>query len=665
MSGLFLNFFEFQLSKYTFACQFLPYHIFGTETAYKNLRESYPDNFFSRYGDKIYCWPLVEGAKPPPKSQTIQVNANDQPLLVNKILEMALITFLQDKGTHDLYYHSYSHTWKIISRKQLLGSGIEGLDVNRQINLNPFYFQPGSRTSFGIVLSATVRNRFKWKREDFEKNGIDTSGLKGEGNIIFANRQSLKRFLMARGAEETYARELEKCDSNSKRFEVIQDFHNWLAKNLSKIFLPDNIRIVSLNMKYLPYQNGLVKAEILQKPIRFYFGGKTSMEERLYYNQQVQKYKPYSYELFENQVVKIAVLCPKEYEGISEGFINHLEKKLKQELHINRVVFNFCYIEGTDLRFYKDNLYNQGLLSSNLVIVIVNEEQEKLPSNLSPYHVCKAKLIGNGIPTQDIQAKNLKGYNQFILNNVALNIYAKLGGTAWTIEKEEKRKEELVVGIGSTSDLHGKHILGIAQIFHSDGRYLVGDCAPLSTYDNYVENLSSYLYSTLDGVIKNHINIDNEFRIIIHLFKSASNRYEIHAVEKAIQNFHDLSFKYALVHLGYGHNFRFYSNDGHSEINRGTYLKLDSHSALLHFVPKSDLPLYIQLDRRSTFKDLYYLSKQIFWFSNLSHRSYLPAKKSVTITYPSLMAQLTEKLKTVEGWDYDRLSKVSDKLWFI
>jgi hypothetical protein len=33
--------------------------------------------------------------------------------------------------------------------------------------------------------------------------------------------------------------------------------------------------------------------------------------------------------------------------------------------------------------------------------------------------------------------------------------------------------------------------------------------------------------------------------------------------------------------------------------------------------------------------------------------------------YPSLMANITEKLKEVDGWDYERLRAVSEKLWFI
>ena len=43
----------------------------------------------------------------------------------------------------------------------------------------------------------------------------------------------------------------------------------------------------------------------------------------------------------------------------------------------------------------------------------------------------------------------------------------------------------------------------------------------------------------------------------------------------------------------------------------------------------------------------------------------MPSKRTVTIMYPSLMAKMTEELKKVDGWDYERLKAVSDKLWFI
>ncbi|MEO5644057.1 MAG: hypothetical protein ABIQ40_16920 [Bacteroidia bacterium] len=155
------------------------------------------------------------------------------------------------------------------------------------------------------------------------------------------------------------------------------------------------------------------------------------------------------------------------------------------------------------------------------------------------------------------------------------------------------------------------------------------------------------------------------FRLIFHLFKSASEEYEITAINGLKARLAEYNFEFALVHLAYGHNFRLYYNDGRYDVNQGTYIQLSKHSALLHFVVKSDLPLKIDLDRRSTFTSLFYIAKQVYWFSHLSHRSYMPSKRTVTIMYPSLMVKMTEELKKVDGWDYERLKAVSEKLWFI
>ena len=151
------------------------------------------------------------------------------------------------------------------------------------------------------------------------------------------------------------------------------------------------------------------------------------------------------------------------------------------------------------------------------------------------------------------------------------------------------------------------------------------------------------------------------------MFKSASNRYEIKAVENIINKFQteNLSFKYAFVHLAYGHNFRLYTNDGKANTAKGTYIELTKLRSLIHFVQESTIPLEVEIDRRSTFQDLRYISKQIYWFSHLSHRTFMPSKKTVTILYPSIMSGLMEKLREIEDWDRKRPEKITEKLWFI
>ena len=46
-----------------------------------------------------------------------------------------------------------------------------------------------------------------------------------------------------------------------------------------------------------------------------------------------------------------------------------------------------------------------------------------------------------------------------------------------------------------------------------------------------------------------------------------------------------------------------------------------------------------------TYKDIYEITRQVFYFTRLSHRSFIPANIPVTIKYPNLMARMVSELK--------------------
>lgn len=427
------------------------------------------------------------------------------------------------------------------------------------------------------------------------------------------------------------------------------------------------VKITSFKKRYLPFEDEIVKSEIIWKPVRYFYSNRKNIKKLKYYNQMVKEYFPYSYELFQNNEVTFGVICPKEYQGETEDFMRKMESKIKEDFHISKIRFILKLIENRQLAAYKKAVYdNNDFDNCNLIYVVVTQNQkDKLIPKESPYFVIKAKFIGLGIPTQDIKIETIrKNLNQFTLTNIALNTYAKIGGTAWTIEREEKLRDELIIGIGSTISNDNNYVLGIAQIFHNDGRYIAGDVSPLSTFENYSKNLEQHLFKILEPNI-NNIDKSETFRLIFHLFKSASEKYEIEAIKNLQERFKDKNFEFALVHLGYGHNFRLYYNEGKYNVIKGTYIQLSDNTAILHFVDKSDLPLKIEIDKRSSFTSLFYIAKQIYWFSHLSHRSYNPAKKTVSIMYPSLMAKMIDSLKQVDSWDYEKLEYIKGKLWFI
>jgi len=664
MAGLFLNFFKINTSNQEFHLSKIPYEEYSED--YENLKNEYPDYFFYRNNDSIVYWNKQGKDKVLPlnNSKKCSVNLQKHPRVFSKVIESCFIDALNNDGRMQVFYIKYGFSWNIVSPNNKL-TGINGLSAYNCFNISFKFINVNDEVNLGISISLRTKFEFDYDRNGLENLGFDTQGLKGNDNDIFANTQSVSRYVKAMGGQNIYDNFNLKNLNNSTNYLGIIKFINWLNTNFSeKIKLPNDVKVKFHTGYNIPSNE--FDFEQLRRPKKYFYSGIEEQPNGGYPSQQVKTFKPVSFDEIK-QNVNIGVICPKIYEGRVETFLKVLKDKLENDLHISRVNFNIELIQDESLQSYSNAIYTGNLLNTDLVIVIVNEDQKKIIPSQSPYYFCKAKLVGNGIPTQNIKIETInKGANSFAMTNITLNIYAKLGGTAWTIEKEDKLKKEFIIGIGSTKLDDGKHVLGLAQIFDPDGRYLVGDCAPISTFDNYKDNLVRFLKNIISKEIESASILGNEeFRLIFHVFKSPSSKFEIAAVNEVINYFRKYSFKYALIHLAYSHNFRLFYNQGKNNINRGIFLPLNDREALLHFVSKSNLPLKINLDKRSTFQDLQYLSQQVYWFSDLSHRSYMPAKRTVTLMYPSLMVALTEKLKQVEGWDFTRLEHINDKLWFI
>lgn len=669
MGGLTLNFIQYELSHETIPVKYLPNINYQSKEEYLKLKESHPDLIFYRQGDKIFYWETQSGVQSSLIGTSFNATSINNPKIVSKITEEALIKFLKTLNSYKITKNSHSHSWDLVSSINLFEGILDGLKVFRCLSINPYFVYSGGKLQYGFTFSMNLKFQFHWSLEDFKSRGIDTLRLTvaDDNTTIIPSSTSVFHFLSATGQQGVFESKKSEIEDSEQTLKVINQTVAWISKNLTKIYLPGHNSLKKIDLKYLPHSG--MYSEQLPLPKRYFFGGATNTKGLRNYNEMVKEYKPSSFGLFEEKRVSIGLLFPAEFEGVTEVFFKKIENILKNDLHLKGLIVHPIKINGSDLKDYEKGIYQDSDLLKNidLFVIVVSEEHESLAPNMSPYFFCKAKLLGDGIPTQDIQIETMKKrLHDLALNNIALNIYAKLGGTAWTIEKEEKAKEELVIGVGSTVGKDGKSVIGLTQVFHSDGRYIVGDCSPLTTFENYAEVLEEYLFNALNDVISGHINKEKPFRLIFHLFKSAGQDNEIRAIENVTKRLKDFKFDFALVHLGYGHNFRLYNNDGKSKVGKGTYIKLDSYSGLLHFGQENPIPLKIELDKRSVgFSDLFYLSKQVFWFSSLSHRNYMPAKRTVTIMYPSLMAAMTEKLSQVPNWNYDRLKFVSEKLWFI
>lgn len=677
MAGIFLNFFETIFNFNETEVLKLPY--LGREQ-FEYLRNNNKDFWSYRSGSDVLIWNYknsnnkLNSTEIPSK---IMVGTAEFPYIYSQMIKLGIEQLLISKGYTKLYSNFGIESYL---GKNNLTKEITGLDTYHLLLISTYYTQNNGQVKIGFTLDFKLYHKFSLGKQDFIKKSIDVRGLKIKNdNTVIANRPALQRFTKAIGQEAEFNKIVQKSISAKEIYKLVEETSIFIKNNTSDIFLNKNLEIKDIIKINLPYGNNFFKSEKFLSPTYYYNNQSIVRGSRP--SDAVKAQKPFSYQQFKNQTIRILFVAGRKHQGNAEVFIKKLCDNLQEKFYLS-IRFTDKYFESNNdiSEQYKNIIYetigNTGTEKFDLVIPIIEEEYKNLEITKNPYFLLKAKLIGQGIPTQEItieKVKSLNGGNEYILNNISLSVYAKIGGTAWTIEKIDPLRNEIIIGIGSSvtrSENDEKRVVGFATVFDYSGKYIVGDCSPISLLDDYTENLKTYLIKIIGKIITNRsLSKDKELRLIFHLYKSAGRKRELVAIQKVMEHFKDYEIKFSLLHIGYGHNFKIYNNCGNDSIDRGFVINLSSNHLLLNFINKitkgNPSPLSIHLDARSTFTDLNYLAKQVFFFSFISFRSFTPSKKPITILYPSIMTKLTEQMKMIPSWDFDKLQYIGEKQWFL
>lgn len=86
-----------------------------------------------------------------------------------------------------------------------------------------------------------------------------------------------------------------------------------------------------------------------------------------------------------------------------------------------------------------------------------------------------------------VLVENVRSNNEYILRNLLLNVYVKIGGILWFIEKDGFIINEFVIGVGFIIDENGIRNIGFVSVFDYLGFYIVGSCSLLCKIDDYCE----------------------------------------------------------------------------------------------------------------------------------------------------------------------------------
>jgi len=299
------------------------------------------------------------------------------------------------------------------------------------------------------------------------------------------------------------------------------------------------------------------------------------------------------------------------------------------------------------------------------------------------YSAIKAESLGNGIPSQVITAEKLQIQNQiqWTLENIALQIYAKIGGTPWTVMSSSPQKE-LVLGVSRALDRQRNFVVGFVTLFTYDGDYqFLYSLSPRPTEWSKLDEYRNALAELIVNAYEEYSQQQGQpTSLVIHLCKRPGRYQEVAAVEQALQKIGS-SIPYALLHLNDDSNYRLFDTAHQTYVPESGIKVTWSQSSALLFLDgrppdaqggirrKRGVPrvLEINMDRRSTMAIDQFprLVQQVFEFARVNWRGFNAQAIPATLNYSYLVARLVAEIGAQKWNAIASAGTLRDKAWFL
>lgn len=433
-------------------------------------------------------------------------------------------------------------------------------------------------------------------------------------------------------------------------------------------------------------------------------------------DQGLSYYGPYDSLTFDIKKPRVLSICHKANRGSFTNFLYDLKdglpnsswfkKGLLKKYELQEVNYLIQEISDYRLEDYLGVISNYDDEKPHLAIIEIPDRFKNLSDRDNPYFKIKAKLLSLEIPVQFVRSTTLSSYSEYILNPLALQIYAKLGGTPWVLPAQRSVDREIVIGIGHSwlrsgmyKGAESSRVVGITTFMSSDGQYLLGDKVKDVPYESYFEELLKSLKSSISRLSDEYAWQDGDtVRLIFHIFKPIRN-VEFDVISQLVKDISQFKIKFAFVTISKSHpSILFDTNQqgekkyGSNQVigqyipQRGSNIFIDDETSLVQMLGARELkttqhgmstPIQIKLRtpqgnhedpelKDLMFYDLNYITQQIYSFTYLSWRSFLPREEPATMLYSNLISRLLGKMRSIPEWDADNLNYIlKRKKWFL
>lgn len=455
----------------------------------------------------------------------------------------------------------------------------------------------------------------------------------------------------------------------------------------------------------------------LEEPIFVFDPSRTKTSLNPDYGGLIQ-YGAYDSNFFSPKTPNAILICHAEDRGHASAFARELldglptssyfKKGLIKKYDLQNVNLQIKEVSRYVLQSYEELTQKFDEAPDIIIVSIPDEFKEIKDPAKSLYYQLKSHFLKRGIPVQFITVHTLKQYDEYKMNAIALQIYAKIGGVPWTIVAKQSYDRELVIGIGHTiirqnqfSGNYQERVVGITTFFSSDGQYLLGNKVKDVPFEEYFDELLHSLKESIERLEQeNGWRNGDTIRLIFHIFKPIKD-VEFLVVKELIRQFEKFTIQFAFVTISEFHPYvmldetqpgrtgKKYSKDkiGQFVPHRGANIVLDRTSCLLQTLGVgqmrnnkfgSSAPLLIRIRQPTKgsdiqdeveallFTDLHYIVNQIYKFTYLSWRGFMPNLKPASMLYSHLISNLLGKLRKVPGWQPDAVNlHLKFKKWFL
>lgn len=536
------------------------------------------------------------------------------------------------------------------------------------------------------------------------------------------------------GSREVFARLLSKIlGSNYLRFDQLRrkeesefisgpgmakfllEMERWLRQKAPIIASPGLTLSVDRQIQ-LTDMGGYRSVKVFD-PIKFCFDPSRT-KRHSFPAQGLHNFGPYSADTFPKKSPTILAVIPSNIQGRVETFLNHFQKGFPPSTG----KYPGPYEKGFARHF---SLANPALLNvvvaakdpanpganytaaitgalaklttmPDVALVFIEDEHAELPDGINPYVQSKGLLMAHGIPVQEARHETIAApqYSlQYNMLNIAVALYAKMGGIPWTVGADATVSDELVIGMGHCEVSEDRfserqRFVGLTTVFKGDGNYLLANCSTECSYEQYPNVLKTTLRELLvDLKGRNGWKAGDTVRLIFHSFKPLKNVEVGQIVAEAVAALDpSIHFEHAFLTIKQDHPFKIvdHGEPGKSWSGRvkgalvpprGLCAKVGPWAKLLCVNGPSQLktdlsglptPILLELHKDSSFKDQWYLAGQVFNFTGLSWRSTQPSPLPVTLLYSKLIAELLVRLKHSRDWSPAQLNtKLRHSRWFL